>query len=234
MTRETAALVRDVILHSGLRLEDPAMVCILRDIASSQASPGCSDSVIFDEWGNPVDGQGRFLTFSPNSERPAALSDTEDIGVSNIIAPSVVGNDSGVTVSGSSGRGIDESARPLESALIEEVSVSPTRYEDRDVILLRLFTCGLCRGLVYPTYMNCEGFHILCVECFRGMLDGRCSFCNGRGPYRRNYTLEGIGRLIEFPCRYKENGCNQFINGTEWSVHVNSCQFNPYYVPEVE
>ena len=104
MTRETAGLVRDFILHSGLRLEDPAMVCILRDIASSQASPGFPDSV---ECGNPVDGQGRFLTFSPNSERPAALSNTEDIGVSNIAAPSVIGNDSGVAASGASDRGID-------------------------------------------------------------------------------------------------------------------------------
>lgn len=62
----------------------------------------------------------------------------------------------------------------------------------------------------------------------------RCGRCTGAGlsdDARRMLPYEELARLMVFPCRYSENGCQQQVLFSENQQHEDTCAFKPFACP---
>lgn len=98
-------------------------------------------------------------------------------------------------------------------------------FQDPALAILDLFKCVLCEGLIYPQYLQCKKFHVVCENCLSRIDDG-CPFCRGRKPYKKNHRLEAFAESIKFVCKNRDKGCNLTLSGEDWNSHVDSCSYN--------
>ncbi|CAG5112382.1 Oidioi.mRNA.OKI2018_I69.chr2.g6602.t1.cds [Oikopleura dioica] len=95
--------------------------------------------------------------------------------------------------------------------------------------LAALFECPVCYDYVLPPIHQCSIGHLICGQC-RPKLQ-TCPTCRGQIPQIRNLAMEKVAATVYFPCKYKQNGCNQQMLHTEKPTHEDQCEFRPYVCP---
>ena len=90
-------------------------------------------------------------------------------------------------VSDDNGSESDDSDEGEFSGLVNLFDYVPIVPQDRDQALLDLFTCPLCEGIIYPCYLQCKNFHVVCEACLSRIEGDKCPFCRGRKPYKKNH-----------------------------------------------
>ena len=103
---------------------------------------------------------------------------------------------------------------------------------------LSLFECCVCLEYINPPILQCRNSHVFCKPCrqnFKSPL--KCPTCRDTIPRKdnRNYSLEQIADSLrlQFPCKYKTNGCDVTSLLTDISKHEDLCQHKPFKCPDV-
>lgn len=91
--------------------------------------------------------------------------------------------------------------------------------------LRKQFECIVCLNYMRPPIMLCDVGHSLCNKCNK--MISNCPICRATLSGKRNYKLEEIYELIDFPCKYKGKGCKHLCKGKELNRHENICKYAP-------
>uniref|UniRef100_A0AC35U5V2 E3 ubiquitin-protein ligase n=1 Tax=Rhabditophanes sp. KR3021 TaxID=114890 RepID=A0AC35U5V2_9BILA len=97
------------------------------------------------------------------------------------------------------------------------------------VDVLSAFECPVCMEYMLPPYLQCPSGHLLCGNCRPKV--ACCPTCRGPVPSVRNLGMEKIASNINFPCKYKDSGCNIIMYCNEKVPHEEICDFKPYCCP---
>ncbi|CAH0560714.1 unnamed protein product [Brassicogethes aeneus] len=89
--------------------------------------------------------------------------------------------------------------------------------------IIQDFKCPNCELYMLPPIYQCKKGHNQCDECF-GKLK-KCHECSECKSDERSYVLEEIAEYLEFPCKFKEKGCDFKSYYDNVNVHQNVCSF---------
>ena len=98
--------------------------------------------------------------------------------------------------------------------------------------LAQLFECPVCFDYVLPPIMQCNSGHLVCQNCqpkltviltlyatFITIYFQHCPTCRGQAPSIRNLGMEKVAETVQFPCKWKDNGCLSTHYHNEKSQH---------------
>lgn len=89
--------------------------------------------------------------------------------------------------------------------------------------LLRAIECPACLELLTGNIQICRNGHSLCSKCRNAVQF--CPLCRGLFTKMRNYTLEALVALFEYPCKYAEEGCETYLKKAEIADHQRNCVY---------
>ncbi|XP_044751808.1 E3 ubiquitin-protein ligase SIAH1-like [Coccinella septempunctata] len=89
--------------------------------------------------------------------------------------------------------------------------------------VLSEFECPICMEYMIPPIHQCTMGHTFCVNCFDKF--SKCPTCRSPKGVSRAYALERIHSSVIFPCRFRSEGCEVQILGSELSDHQGTCTF---------
>ena len=96
--------------------------------------------------------------------------------------------------------------------------------------LAALFECPVCFETALPPIYQCPAGHLVCHHC-RPKVRGTCPQCRQPLGNIRNRAMEQVASTVEFPCKYKINGCPETLNYKSKSEHEENCEYRPYMCP---
>ncbi|KAG5875003.1 hypothetical protein JTB14_003998 [Gonioctena quinquepunctata] len=86
------------------------------------------------------------------------------------------------------------------------------------------FVCPICLTYMMPPIRQCTQGHSFCMDCFIRI--SRCAICRGPKTNIRCLLLERVHALVNFPCRFEDNGCDFVGKGTELITHHSICKYS--------
>lgn len=92
--------------------------------------------------------------------------------------------------------------------------------------ILKKLECPICLEYMVPPIMQCNVGHSFCQSCKNQLTD--CPTCKGPINDTRNYLLEDITAVIEYPCKYTKYGCQFLGNAENIKNHQSTCECGPY------
>ncbi|CAL8097523.1 unnamed protein product [Orchesella dallaii] len=95
-------------------------------------------------------------------------------------------------------------------------------------LVIAAMACVLCQRIPDPKqYFICpgNGRHI-CLACARKYSDDPGSIKLDKGPV---LLLETLLKFSKWECKFKKEGCDAVVLGSEWSSHVRGCGFKVSY-----
>lgn len=119
------------------------------------------------------------------------------------------------------------SKEKLKSLMIP-TNFAPEEIKVEDDEILKLFTCTICKCIVFiPIFCtNCDKPN--CLKCLNKNIDFRkdnsCIFkCSGNQYRAMNHNEETFISRIKFKCRNKN--CPEFISYLDYNSHMNNCKY---------
>lgn len=94
--------------------------------------------------------------------------------------------------------------------------------------ILQHLHCQFCNQLMKPPVYICEKAHSFCSNCKSTMKD-TCLLSNCRISSGRNFLVEEIMELINYPC--KNEGCNYVSRLSCLENHEKECKYQLYKCP---
>ncbi|XP_060525075.1 uncharacterized protein LOC132701291 [Cylas formicarius] len=87
-----------------------------------------------------------------------------------------------------------------------------------------ILQCGLCKKLLLSTpVMLVEEVGNTCISCFRE------NFINSKS--LQNTAIEELVSSLNYPCRYRENGCEYYCSSSDLLYHEDICIFRSKRCP---
>lgn len=117
--------------------------------------------------------------------------------------------------------------RCLNKTVTSVIEISGPSFQIANNKLLKFMECPVCNEYMTLHIKQCSQGHSICKTCRLKLQE--CPLCKSPFGAARNYTLESITSLIQFPCR--NNGCKQHLNGDEIEKHELECRFKSYQCP---
>ena len=104
--------------------------------------------------------------------------------------------------------------------------------------ILSQFECCVCLDYINPPILQCRNSHVFCQTCRQKFTSPvKCPTCRVElvQTYIRSHSLEQIALSLglQFPCKYKTNGCDVTSLLTEKAKHEELCEFVPHSCPHV-
>lgn len=90
--------------------------------------------------------------------------------------------------------------------------------------ILEEFQCPICTEYMYPPIHECLRGHAFCKKCSEKL--NNCPQCRSLIFYTENSLLQQLQEKLDFPCKFKENGCNFFSRINELKSHEMKCSYN--------
>ncbi|KAI4459005.1 e3 ubiquitin-protein ligase siah2 [Holotrichia oblita] len=98
---------------------------------------------------------------------------------------------------------------------------------DDDNEMLKAIECPVCFEYMVPPIVQCNAGHSFCGS-HKDQLTTCPAGCQNSIGETRNYLLEQITNIIEYPCKYNKHGCSYSSNAKQIRDHENSCVCGPY------
>lgn len=92
--------------------------------------------------------------------------------------------------------------------------------------ILRVLECPVCLEYMTPPIIQCCVGHSFCQSCRNAITN--CPTCRGEINDARNYPLEEIAQMVEYPCKYSKYGCTFTTTSNNIKQHQASCKNGPY------
>ncbi|KAF5295248.1 hypothetical protein FQR65_LT19914 [Abscondita terminalis] len=89
--------------------------------------------------------------------------------------------------------------------------------------LLNEIECPVCNEYMTPPIFICPMGHSICSSCRPKIRI--CPSCRSEIQDTRNFTLEKLTTVFEYPCKHQEFGCNLRLNHKEIELHQQHCSY---------
>lgn len=99
-----------------------------------------------------------------------------------------------------------------------------TSLEESEI--LKAVECSVCFDYMKPPIMQCNVGHSFCGSHKAEITT--CPTCASAIGDTRNYSLEQIMNVIEYPCKHNSFGCSYSSNANNVRDHENVCLYGPY------
>lgn len=92
-----------------------------------------------------------------------------------------------------------------------------------------MLECPVCRDFLQPPLKQCCNGHVVCFSCWPRL--SLCPAC--RAPFipTASLVLDGVLRVLRFPCPHREHGCTLYLKMDDRAQHdVVSIDTQPSYL----
>lgn len=103
------------------------------------------------------------------------------------------------------------------------------KLEDINENVLKELECPICFQFMIPPIHQCVAGHSICDKCKSEVKE--CPTCRSAIGNTRNFSLEKMMAHFNYPCKYREYGCDFTSVMEELRVHESDCSFGPYECP---
>lgn len=86
-----------------------------------------------------------------------------------------------------------------------------------------LVECTVCSQYMNMPIHTCEMGHSICAEC-KAMI-GFCPSCGLEYHESRNFAIQQLMEILQFPCKFWINGCSFMDNAANIREHEENCQY---------
>jgi E3 ubiquitin-protein ligase SIAH1 len=107
--------------------------------------------------------------------------------------------------------------------------LTDVKPEDLEKSLLKNLECPVCMEYMTPPIILCENGHNICNSC-RPNLD-TCPNCRHPILQARNYALEDLCYKLNYPCKFREEGCEEMFSGVLIKEHQAVCHHGTHTCP---
>lgn len=90
--------------------------------------------------------------------------------------------------------------------------------------LLAILKCWHCQEYSLPPIYQCRDGHVVCRKCRRRSIS--CSECR-KEVCCLNRAMGKVARLVDYPCKYEDNGCRHSVRLSGKQNHERNCVFRP-------
>ncbi|XP_068894221.1 E3 ubiquitin-protein ligase Siah1-like [Tenebrio molitor] len=95
-----------------------------------------------------------------------------------------------------------------------------------NIELLKALQCSCCFDYMKGVIYICFTGHSVCDTCWNA--HNSCLICEYALTDTRNYSLEGVCGLVEYPCENNDKGCPQYLKLEELEEHRQLCDYRSY------
>lgn len=99
----------------------------------------------------------------------------------------------------------------------------------KNMEMLSHMQCPFCKRYMFPPIYQCNTGHSICLPC-RGLLQ-KCPICKDNISVTRNYVLESLVLLLNFPCSFASYGCKVIQRKQTLTQHEEICTYRPRTCP---
>lgn len=96
-----------------------------------------------------------------------------------------------------------------------------SKIENEDI--LSQLECPVCYDYICPPIRQCEKGHLLCKDCFPKC--PKCPTCRSNMSEERNFAIEKVASLLNYPCRFHTLGCKDTNKFPEKEEHEKNCKY---------
>lgn len=100
--------------------------------------------------------------------------------------------------------------------------------------LLRFFKCPGCTRFMKSPIYQCLHGHSFCKFCKERLHSKQCVVCEVKIEKTRNYVLEQLSTLVQFPCCNRSQGCQTVLPILEIDKHESECLLQLYECPSCD
>ncbi|XP_023234661.1 E3 ubiquitin-protein ligase Siah1-like [Centruroides sculpturatus] len=125
-----------------------------------------------------------------------------------------------------------EGRRTPATTTLANIGRTSTTTPITDPTIVTMFECPVCYEYMSPPIHQCQAGHLVCSKCRERVQ--RCPVCRGVMDRNRNLVLERLSEKIAFPCKYRDNGCNESRLLQDRQVHERYCPFKTCSCPSLE
>ena len=98
-----------------------------------------------------------------------------------------------------------------------------------DWFLLKELECPVCTEYITSPIKMCENGHAICGSC-KGRVT-ECPTCRGKFIDVRNITVENLAATAIYPCKNREDGCEETFTADDRNKHLSVCLYESRQCP---
>lgn len=121
---------------------------------------------------------------------------------------------------------VNECEADVEDAQATDAHPDVSRDQrSEDDKLLDSVECQVCQEYMVPPIYQCVVGHNICDTCKPKVRE--CPTCRGQIAETRNFALEKLTEIMQYPCKNIEEGCYYRTNSLHIRNHEKECEYKP-------